>query len=252
MRVFVLIVVAGALISSAACRRAEPPVAAAAIESSDQGRYTGVVAETMNAGGYTYVRLQAPGKDDVWVAAGEFKTAVGDQLSVTLEMPMANFESKTLNRTFPTIYFVQSVSRGGETVETAGPASPGPQPMEMMTSRTPGTTPAAPAASEPVAPPAGGLSIADLWAQRKALSGKDVVIRGRVVKANNAIMGVNWLHLQDGSGSESERTHDITVTTDAVVKVGEVVTLKGVLATAKDFGSGYAYDAIIEKAVLVK
>jgi hypothetical protein len=71
-----------------------------------------------------------------------------------------------------------------------------------------------------------------------------------VVKANNGILGTNWVHLQDGSGSEKERTHDITVTTDAIVKVGDVITVKGVLTLGKDIGDGYAYDAIIEKAVV--
>ena len=73
---------------------------------------------------------------------------------------------------------------------------------------------------------------------------------GTVVKVNNGIMGRNWLHLQDGSGTEAAKTHDITVTTEGEVKVGDVVTATGTLALDKDFGAGYVYDAIIEGATV--
>jgi hypothetical protein len=73
-----------------------------------------------------------------------------------------------------------------------------------------------------------------------------------VVKVNNQILERNWIHLQDGSGSAAERTHDLTITTDAVVKLGDVVTFTGVLATGKDIGAGYAYDAIVENGKVVK
>jgi hypothetical protein len=235
---------------STGCRRAESQVAAAASTGAAQadGGFTGTVAETMNAGGYTYVRLQASGKEDVWVAAPEFDAKVGQRLTVALEMPMRNFESQALKRKFELVYFVQTVSRDGKAV--AGATEPGAQPpVQMMSSRS-GSAPEAKV--EPVAPPSGGLSIADLWAKRKALAGKEVLVRGRVVKVNNEILGTNWIHLQDGSGAEADRTNDITVTTDAIVQLGDVITVKGVLATGKDIGSGYAYDAIIEKAVVVK
>jgi hypothetical protein len=96
------------------------------------------------------------------------------------------------------------------------------------------------------------MSIADVWAQRKALDGKDVTVRGKAVKVNNQILGRNWIHLQDGSGSAADRTHDLTITTDAAVKVGDIITVTGVLAIGRDIGAGYAYDAIVEKARVVK
>ena len=36
------------------------------------------------------------------------------------------------------------------------------------------------------------------------------------------------------------------MTTDAAVKVGDVVTVTGKVAVDKDFGAGYAYKVIIE------
>lgn len=101
-------------------------------------------------------------------------------------------------------------------------------------------------------PPAGGLSIADVWAKRASLSGSQITVRGTVVKVNNDIMGRNWFHLQDGTGSPSDGTNDLTVTTSAAVNVGDVIVVTGTLATAKDFGAGYAYEAILEEAVVKK
>jgi hypothetical protein len=219
------------------------PAAAAAPASAND--FTGTIAETMNSGGYTYARLQAAGKDDIWIAGNEFPARVGEKLTVQLEMPMQNFESKTLKRTFPVIYFVASVSRDGQPA-AASAAPQGGLPMAASHGTAP--APAAPVTVEPVAPPSGGLSIADLWAKKASLAGKEVTLRGKVVKVNEAILDRNWVHLQDGSGKAADGTNDITITTDAAVKVGDVVTVKGIVATEKDFGAGYAYKVIVEKA----
>lgn len=228
-----------------AAQAAVPPPTAAA----NPVTFSGVVTETMNSGGYTYLKLHGgkDGKEDVWAACAEFAVKVGERVSVPLEMPMENFHSKSLNRDFPVIYFVSAATREGETPAGAGraPAVAG-DPMGMVGSHQ------APAATvtpvEPIPPAPGGLKIADVWAQRKALAGKPLIVRGKVVKVNNAIMDRNWVHVQDGSGSAKDGTHDLTITTDAVVKPGDIVTVSGVLASEKDFGSGYAYDAILEKA----
>jgi RecJ-like exonuclease len=87
-----------------------------------------------------------------------------------------------------------------------------------------------------------------VWANRAKLVGKTVTVRGTVVKFNGGIMDRNWFHLQDGSGKAADGTNDLTVTTDAVVKVGDVVTVTGTVATEKDFGSGYSYALMLEKA----
>jgi len=216
---------------------AATPAAAAAANS-----YTGAVTESMDSGGYTYARLKGE-KDDVWVAAPPFDAKVGETVSVSLDMPMADFQSKTLNRTFPMLYFVQEVARNGKPL-TGGNAPAAPA---LMGSH--GTAAAAPVVQK-LDPPPGGLSVADVIAKQAALSGKPVTVRGTVMKFNGGIMDRNWLHLQDGSGSADAKTNDLTITTDAEVKVGDVVTLTGVVGTKKDFGSGYAYDVIIEKATL--
>jgi tartrate dehydratase beta subunit/fumarate hydratase class I family protein len=61
---------------------------------------------------------------------------------------------------------------------------------------------------------------------------------------------VNWVHLRDGTGSAANQTNDLIVTTTDELKVGDVVTLKGVVHTDKDFGAGYAYKVIVEEGKL--
>jgi hypothetical protein len=52
--------------------------------------------------------------------------------------------------------------------------------------------------------------------------------------------------VRDGSGTEGN--NDLTVTTDAVVKVGDLVLVTGKPAVDRDFGSGYKYALIVENA----
>lgn len=70
------------------------------------------------------------------------------------------------------------------------------------------------------------------------------------MKYNAQIMGKNWIHLRDGSGSAANNTHDILVTTSDPAKLGDVVNVKGIVRTEKDFGAGYAYKVLIEEATL--
>jgi len=222
---------------------AAQPVSQPAPAAAAGNVFTGAIAETMDSGGYTYARLQATGKDDVWVAAPQFDAKVGETISVSLDMQMQDFQSKTLNRTFPLLYFVQEVARNGQQLTSAGkPAAPA-----MMNSHGAG---AAAATVEKMDPPTGGLSVADVFAKKTSLSGKPVTVRGTVVKFNGGIMDRNWLHIQDGSGKADAHDNDLTITTDDTVRVGDVVTMTGIVGTNKDFGAGYAYDVIIEKASL--
>jgi hypothetical protein len=47
-------------------------------------------------------------------------------------------------------------------------------------------------------------------------------------------------------------THDLTVTSQDTVTMGDVVTAKGVVRLDKDFGSGYTYGMLVEDAKVVK
>lgn len=209
--------------------------------------FTGTIAEAINASGYTYARLQG-GPEDVWIAATTFDAKVGEPVTVSLDLAMRDFDSRTLNRHFALVYFVTEVARNGETLKGASRAASGP----ALASSHGGAATAEPAAAAVARmdPPAGGMSIADTFAKRALLSGKPVTVHGTVVKYNGGILDRNWLHLQDGSGTKEAGDNDLTITTDATARVGDVVTATGVLRVGQDFGAGYAYDVIVEKATL--
>ena len=77
-------------------------------------------------------------------------------------------------------------------------------------------------------------------------------MRGKVVKYTPEVMGKNWIHLRDGSGSRASKDDDITVTTTSAAAIGDVIVVKGVVKTNRDFGAGYTYPVIIEDAKVSK
>lgn len=96
----------------------------------------------------------------------------------------------------------------------------------------------------------GGMTVADVFAQKGDLQGKPVTVRGKAVKVNADIMGRNWLHVRDGSGQEG--TNDLTVTTTGPLPgVGDTVLVTGVVALDQDFGMGYRYPVLVEDAEIV-
>jgi len=99
-----------------------------------------------------------------------------------------------------------------------------------------------------VQPAEGGLTVREVFDQRQELAGKSVTVRGKVVKAMQGVMGTNWYHIEDGTGDSG--TNDLAVTSDDIAKVGDTVLVVGTLASDKDLGMGYHYDAIVEKAKL--
>ena len=235
--------------SSAPPAAAQPAPAASAAAEAGGGpaveTVTGEVVETMDASSYTYLRVKTA-KGDLWAATAKTPVRVGEQVTIPLESEMRDFASPSLKRTFPLIYFVTQIGRDGQ--PPVPPMAVGHGAGSAMGMGGGATASQAPATVKPMAPPAGGSSIAGVWAKRVALAGTTVTINGTVVKYNGGILGRNWLHVQDGSGKADEGTNDITVTTDAAVKVGDIVTVTGKVVVDKDLGSGYAYKVLIEDA----
>lgn len=196
----------------------------------------GEIVETMNAAGYTYILLDT-GADKVWVAASETRVEVGQRVRVPGGQVMTGFPSKTLNRTFDRIVFASGIYPEGSQEKTAG------QDHGMAGSTRSVVTDAH---VENVARAAGGYTVEEILGQGPALDGQQVKVHGRVVKFSADIMGTNWMHIQDGTPG------DLAVTTDTIVTRGDLVTVEGVLSVNKDFGAGYLYPAIIEKAVVTR
>jgi hypothetical protein len=99
---------------------------------------------------------------------------------------------------------------------------------------------------------AAAKTIGDLYKEKAELAGKQVTLHGTVVKVNNQIMNRNFLHLQDGSGDAADGTNDITVTSDDTAAKGDTITVTGTVAVDLDFGAGYTYPMLVEKATISK
>lgn len=224
--------------------------AVCASDKATPGALAGKVVETMNAATYTYVQLDT-GAKKVWVAAPQFAVKVGDKVAVTEGMPMANYQSKTLNRTFDVVYFTNSLTVNGGAPKYVEPAAaPAASAGQAANALPPGHPPMTAAAPDlkGIKRAEGGQTVEEIVTGKAKFAGKPIAVRGRVVKFNGGILGKNWLHVRDGSGGDG--TNDLTVTTAANVKVGDLVLVTGKLAVDKDFGSGYRYALIVEDAAV--
>ncbi|HEY3401203.1 MAG TPA: hypothetical protein VGK03_11295 [Geothrix sp.] len=200
---------------------------------------TGKLLERIDASPYCYLKIKTA-SGEVWAAVPETKVEKGTEVTVAGAMIMRDFESKTLKRTFAEVYFGTLAPAGGATAAPAPAANPHGS--------------AAPAAIGKVEKASGAdaRTVAEVWAQKGALKDKTVSVRGTVVKYSAGIMGKNWIHLQDGSGDAKTGTHDITVTSNDATAKGDIITIKGVVRTDKDFGSGYSYQVLVEDAKVQK
>jgi len=204
---------------------------------------TGEVLEIRDVESYTYLRLKT--KDgETWAAVGRAPVGQGAVVTVEKAVAMKNFQSKTLQKVFPTIYF-------GTLAGAAGSKSGARNEMAAAHSGL-ASTPATGDIQVSKATGANARTVAEIITKGAELKDKPVLVRGKVVKYNPGVMGKNWIHLRDGSGSEANNTNDILVTSLNHAKVGDVVTMAGVVRTDKDFGAGYAYKVMVEDATLQK
>lgn len=196
-----------------------------------------VVNEVQQTGGYTYLLVQESDQE-LWLAVPKTDIKVGEKLYYTEAMEMTNFESKDLNKTFESIFFVDRISKEPIDAETEKAKVKARQQEKVQKLLD----------SIQITPVHGGNSIGDLYANAEKFNKQTVRVRGQVVKVNMDIMDRNWVHLMDGT--KGENRSDLTFTTKDVVQVGDTVTFEGVLAIDREFGAGYVYPLIVEDAVL--
>lgn len=263
---------------------AAPEAQGAAVQSDQADEpagdaVAGEVLELIDVPNYTYMRVGARGSEGSWVAVPTAKVAVGAKISVGNAMKMTDFKSTALNRTFPVIYFgnldgaapphgMAPVAGNNPHANGADPHAAGANPhaggyangadphagfADQGGASPHGQAAASPVEVKPLPRAAGpnGKTVAEVNQQRTALVGKTVRIQGTVVKATGGILGKTYLHLRDGSGDAAAGSNDITVTTEALPKVGEVITVEGVVATDIDIGSGYKFPTLVQNATVV-
>ncbi|HEY0887070.1 MAG TPA: OB-fold nucleic acid binding domain-containing protein [Ramlibacter sp.] len=204
-----------------------------------QNAVVGEVLEVQNVEGYSYLRLKTA-QGDTWAAVPTAKVKKGDKVTVAEPMVMNNFESKALKRKFDKVVFGTLASdKAAASAQAAGPKA-GPHTLPPKAAEAPDAK--VPKASGPEA-----RTVGEIMAAPDALKEKTVVVRAKIVKINSGIQGLNWVHLRDGSGSAANGTNDLIVTTKEVLKVGDIVTLKGVVRTDKNLGAGYVYKVLVEE-----
>ena len=198
----------------------------------------GKVLEVLDAGSFVYLRLQT--KDgETWAAIAKAPVKKGAEVTIENATTMTNFESKTLHRKFDQIVF------GSIAMSGTGAAAGGD-----MAAMHAGVAKTADVGDVKVAKASGpdARTVAEIVARKADLKDKTVVVRGKVVKFTGGVLGKNWIHLRDGSGSAADGTNDVLVTTTDEAKIDDVVLVKGVVHLDRDFGSGYSYQVLIEEA----
>lgn len=200
----------------------------------------GKVVQTMDSGGYTYVLLDRNGAQ-LWVAMPMTKVSIGAELTLDPGIEMKNFTSNTLKRTFDRIIFSSGPVSGGALQNSSIAANATPHAIvekkDIKVER----------AKDP-----DSYTISEIYGAKATLDGRHVTVKGVVIKVSTGIMGKNWIHLQDGSGSQQKYDFDLTITSQDQPAVGDVVTARGPIRTDKDFGAGYRYAVIMEDAKIQK
>lgn len=191
------------------------------------------IDEVIQTSSYTYLKV-TENDQERWLAVNRQEVEVGEQYYYESALEMKDFESKALGRVFESIYFVQKFSKQPivSNNPVAGKQSPQGKALEDFNDGI------------EVKPVEGGLTIAELYASKEEYSGKKVTVKGQVVKVNKSIMSRNWLHIQDGT--KHGENYDLTITSDEVAEVGDVIVVEGTVTLEKDFGAGYFYELIME------
>ncbi len=97
-----------------------------------------------------------------------------------------------------------------EPAADAAKAPEAPAAAAQMPADHPTATPSADVDLTGITKADGGKTVAEVFAEKDALAGQPVTVRGKAVKVNAGIMGTNWVHVRDGSGADG--TNDLTVT----------------------------------------
>ncbi|MDQ7032557.1 MAG: hypothetical protein Q9M37_07580 [Desulfonauticus sp.] len=208
----------------------------------------GVVVAYTNAGPYTIMKIKC-NNSTVWLATLQVIVKKGDIIAYQNGHIMYDFYSKSLHKTFKKIVLSNSVTINGKKVLSSHDNM-----MMGMKMKNPHSASLLGKESVLVKPGMikkvkGGYTIAQIFDQKKELANKIVKVRGKVVKIFSGIMGKNWIHIQDGTGSKSQR--EIIVTSSDMVHEGDIIVAQGKLVLNKSLGKSHFFPLLIENAKIV-
>lgn len=156
-----LLLAVAATFCMSACSKEETAKPVTPTPVSTTAPQSGKIVQILQAGGYTYAEVDAGGQK-IWIAGGPLQVKEGDSVQWGQFALMRNFASKSLNRTFEQILFVDSWGPvGGAAAQVAPhgtmpgapaanphagiPGAPGANPHAAM--------PGSPAGMQPTAAP---------------------------------------------------------------------------------------------------
>lgn len=130
-RTFVIAAAALAMLGACSANTSDTKSAAAPAAQQAQAGVAnaGKVLQTVNGGGYTYAEVEMPGGGKVWVAGAQIEIKPGAEISWGNAMVMQNFTSKTLNRTFEQVLFVETWGKSGAMQVATAPHGQLPAPQ---------------------------------------------------------------------------------------------------------------------------
>ncbi len=213
------------------------------------------VAEVIQGNTYTYIRAKE-NNGEFWMAISRQEVKPGEVYFYSEGLPMQNFHSKEVDRTFDEIYFVSSISKTPiKSGEMGGMGAGAMGGMGAMGGNSDAQMHSGKISSEQnsaitIHKSAGEITVAQVYADRNNYSGKEIEIKGVVVKVNKEVMGKNWIHIQDGTSDNGN--FDLTITSADLAEVNDQITVKGKITLNKDFGYGYSYEVIMEDAHIVE
>lgn len=224
--------------------------------------HIGTVTTIEQAGRYTYIRLALdPDGEEIWIAAA-FAAEVGDRIEYAGGVPMRDFHSTMLDRTFDHILFVTNMRRlGDDSIQEANDSiDEGNDSIEEKDSVAmpddeyhrgldTGQVTAAPPQAGEIALSGEEISIAEVFSERETLDGQGIRLKARVLKISRHIMGRHWVTLSDGTGEAPNDTLLATTLQEDGIEIGDTLSVGGIVRANVDLGGGYRYQVILEEAV---
>ena len=213
----------------------------------DSHIYYGEILSIENAMGYKYLKVKEEGKE-LWVAIANAPVKVGEKIGYDKNTIMKNFKSKSLKKSFKEIIFASDVYLANKSTsaikdlkDTLGLSAPKATTKESPKSEL--EKPKKPFVKKEF------YTVEEIFMWKDSLKDQLIKIKGHVSKVSKQIMKLDWVHIQDNTGSSTKRTDDLVFTAkNTSFKTGDKVLATGKVIINKDFGYGYFYKVIIEES----
>lgn len=214
----------------------------------------GKVAEKIDVSTYSYLRLKNDSsKEDNWVAVPRTDIALNTPVKLNNPIPMFGFKSKELKRSFDRLYFGILPQQAKEVADnTKGHWLPGMKGGAPHHGDTNAAEDAPLDLSKIKIKKAEGnnaVTVSELYSKKSELNSKTITVRGKIIKYTPEILGSNWVHIADGTGTLKEKNFDLTIITKDKAKLGDTVLVTGKVILEKKL-EPYYFPIAVEDAQL--